>query len=41
MSDDYRDGCSKRAGVIAWLVVSLVQAAAWLSDFGGRIKPRR
>lgn len=31
MSDQYRDGCGKKAGVIAWLAVTLIQLGAWLS----------
>lgn len=29
-SDNYRDGCSKRAGVIPFLVITAVQVAAFL-----------
>lgn len=31
MSDNYRDGCSKRAGVIAWFAVTMIQVAAWIA----------
>ncbi len=32
MSDNYRDGCSKKAGVVAWLAVTLIQLGAWIAE---------